>query len=78
MNYINELREAIRKIHGVETTHVSSVPVKETFQGKTVWEGILATKVASHGKYPVEFFLPRVLLSDNFQNESCRLAEEPD
>ena len=56
MNYINELREAIRKIHGVETTHVSSVPVKETFQGKTVWEGILATKAASHGKYPVEFF----------------------
>ena len=34
--YIEELRAAIRRIHGAETTHVSSVPVKETFQGKTV------------------------------------------
>ena len=41
MNYIEQLRDAIRRIHGVETTHVSSVPVKETFQGKTVWEGIV-------------------------------------
>ena len=39
--YIEELRAAIRRIHGAETTHVSSVPVKETFQGKTVWEGIV-------------------------------------
>jgi hypothetical protein len=41
VSHIEELREAIRYIHGVETTHVSSVPVKETFQGKTVWEGIV-------------------------------------
>jgi hypothetical protein len=39
--YIEELKDAIRHIHGVETTHVSSVPVKEKFQGKTVWEGIV-------------------------------------
>ena len=39
--YIEELKDAIRHIHGVETTHVSSVPVKETFQGKTVWEGMV-------------------------------------
>jgi hypothetical protein len=25
----------------VESKHVESVPVKETFQGKTVWEGIV-------------------------------------
>ena len=41
MTYIEELREAIRKTHGVEATHVNSVPVKETFQGKTVWEGVV-------------------------------------
>ncbi|MBI3664041.1 MAG: hypothetical protein HY234_13445 [Acidobacteria bacterium] len=41
MGYIKELREAIRKLHGAEATHVESVPVKETFQGKTVWEGVV-------------------------------------
>lgn len=39
MNYIEELQEAIRKLHGAETTHVETVPVVETFQGQTVWEG---------------------------------------
>ena len=41
MNYIPELQDVIRRMHGVESTHVESVPVKETFQGKTVWEGIV-------------------------------------
>lgn len=39
MNDINELIDVIRKLHGVEATHVETVPVKETFQGQTVWEG---------------------------------------
>lgn len=39
MNDINELTEVIRKLHGVEAAHVETVPVKETFQGQTVWEG---------------------------------------
>jgi hypothetical protein len=39
MNDINELRDVIRKLHGVEARHVETVPVKETFQGQTVWEG---------------------------------------
>jgi len=41
MNYIEELRDVIRKLHGAEATHVESVPIKETFQGRTVWEGIV-------------------------------------
>src|SRR5438105_8328058 len=41
MNYIEELRDVIRKLHGVESNHIESVPVKETHQGKTVWEGIV-------------------------------------
>ena len=40
MTYIKELQAVIRKLHGVESHHVESVPVKEVFQGKTVWEGI--------------------------------------
>jgi hypothetical protein len=39
--YIEELRDVIRRLHGAEATHVESVPVKEVFQGKTVWEGIV-------------------------------------
>ncbi|MGD0733928.1 MAG: hypothetical protein ABR976_02230 [Terracidiphilus sp.] len=41
MAYIDELKDVIRKLHGVESTHRESVPVKEVFQGKTVWEGIV-------------------------------------
>ena len=41
MSYLKELRDVIRRLHGAEATHVESVPVKETFQGRTVWEGIV-------------------------------------
>ena len=41
MNHIEELRETIRRLHGADSTHIESVPVKETFQGRTVWEGIV-------------------------------------
>ncbi len=39
MNRIDELKNVIRDLHGTEATHVETVPVKETFQGETVWEG---------------------------------------
>jgi len=41
MSQIEKLREVIRKLHGVESKHIESVPVKEVFQGKTVWEGVV-------------------------------------
>ena len=41
MTPIEELRDVIRRLHGVESSHVASVPVKETFQGRTVWEGVV-------------------------------------
>lgn len=40
-DYITELRDVIKRLHGVESKHVKSVPVKETFQGKTVWDGVV-------------------------------------
>jgi len=40
-NHIEELRKVIRRLHGVESRHLESVPVKEMFQGQTVWEGIV-------------------------------------
>jgi hypothetical protein len=39
MTYVEELRDVIRRLHGVDSKHVASVPVKETFQGRTVWDG---------------------------------------
>ena len=39
--YLEELRDVIRKLHGAEPTHVESVPVRETFHGQTVWDGIV-------------------------------------
>jgi len=40
-DYIAELRSVIRRLHGVDAKHIESVPVTETYQGKTVWEGIV-------------------------------------
>ena len=40
-NYIEELRDVIHRLHGADAIHVESVPVKEMFQDKTVWEGIV-------------------------------------
>ena len=39
MNYIEELQDAIRRLHVAEATHVETVPIKEEFQGQTIWEG---------------------------------------
>jgi hypothetical protein len=41
LSYISELQDVILKLHGVESKHVESVSVKEEFQGKTVWEGVV-------------------------------------
>jgi hypothetical protein len=41
VTYIEELREVIRNLHGVDSKHVTSVPVKEVFNGQTIWEGIV-------------------------------------
>ena len=41
MSHIEELKQAIHHLHGAEATHRESVPVKETFQGKTIWEGVV-------------------------------------
>ena len=33
------LQDAIRNLHGCESTWVEAVPVRETFNGETVWDG---------------------------------------
>ena len=39
MTYIEELRDVIRRLHGVDSNHLGSVPIKESFRGETVWDG---------------------------------------
>ena len=52
-SYMEELREVIRRLHGVEAKHIESVPVKETFQGKTIWEGVVEVfELIGHPKAP--------------------------
>ena len=41
MTYLEELQDVIHKLHGVHSTHVQSVPVKEEFNGKVIWDGIV-------------------------------------
>ena len=40
-NDIKELGETIHKLHGAKATHTKSVSVKETFEGQTVWDGVV-------------------------------------
>lgn len=38
---IVRLRQVIRDLHGLESEHVRSEPVRETFKGDAVWEGVV-------------------------------------
>lgn len=39
MDYLAELRAAIKHNHGCEAIHLETVPVTEIFQGKVAWTG---------------------------------------
>ena len=41
MKHIQELREVIHHLHKAKVKHLESVPVTETFQGQTVWDGVV-------------------------------------
>jgi N-acetylglutamate synthase-like GNAT family acetyltransferase len=51
MTEIEKLQKAIKDLHGCDSAHVASIPVHETFQGKTAWEGIVEVfMLANHAK----------------------------
>lgn len=39
MTELAKLRQVIRDLHGLESDHERTEPVRETFQGRTVWDG---------------------------------------
>jgi hypothetical protein len=53
VTYLEELRDVIRRLHGVDSAHIESVPIKEEFQGRTIWEGIVEVfELIGHPKAP--------------------------
>jgi hypothetical protein len=41
LTHIEDLKAVIDDLHGAEATHRESVPVKEVFNGQTVWDGVV-------------------------------------
>jgi len=41
VTYVLELQDVIRRLHGVDSEHIETVAVKETFQGQTIWDGLV-------------------------------------
>ena len=51
LTYQQMLLEAVKRASGAEARHVESVPTKEVFQGKTVWDGTVEVfDLAGHPK----------------------------
>jgi hypothetical protein len=49
--YIERLQMVIQHLHGADSEWLESIPVLETFQGKTVWDGIVERfEVLNHPK----------------------------
>jgi ribulose bisphosphate carboxylase small subunit len=47
---IEALEEAILDLHGCKATWIKSVPIKEVFEGETVWEGVVQVFAVDHPK----------------------------
>ena|SRR4030042_7084477 len=47
---IKALKKAILDLHGCKATWIESVPIKEVFEGETVWEGIVQVFEVDHPK----------------------------
>lgn len=54
--YIQELHDAILRLHGAESKYLRSVPVTEKFQGKVVWDGTVEVfKLTGHPSASVAY-----------------------
>ena len=42
-DYIDKLQKVIRHLHGCESVHVSTTPIREFFQGQLIWDGEVET-----------------------------------
>ena len=50
-DYIAKLQSVIRHLHGCESVHVSTTPIREFFQGQLIWDGEVETfTIKDHAK----------------------------
>lgn len=40
-NYLESLKDAIKRLHGCEASHIKSEAICEMFNGKVVWDGVV-------------------------------------
>ena len=51
IEYIAKLQKVIRHLHGCESVHVATTPIREFFQGKLIWDGEVETfAIKDHSK----------------------------
>ena len=51
MNDLGKLKKTIFDLHGCASFHTASIAVHETFEGKTVWQGVVeAFSLRNHPK----------------------------
>lgn len=56
MDYLEELRDAIHRLHGLESEYVETVEVVEEFEGRTMWEGDVSVfKVSGHPQTDIAY-----------------------
>ena len=49
--YISRLQVVIKRLYGLDSAHVSTTPIVETFGGKIVWQGDVETfSIRGHPK----------------------------
>jgi hypothetical protein len=47
---IERIQNAVEKLHNCRARHIGSDPIRDTFEGKTVWEGVVETFEVDHPK----------------------------
>lgn len=77
-DYIAELKAAFSKLHGVDAEYVETVPVREEFQGKTVWEGdVEVFEIRGHPKANRAFAWSHVAGANDQQTNYITVLELP-
>ena len=84
-DYIAKLQKAIRDLHGCESQYLETVPVKEMFQDKVVWEGdVEVFQIRGHPKAKRAYAWSHVAgandqgnsIHNGFGIAACRLAPD--
>ena len=77
-DYIARLQQAIRDLHGCESQYLETVPVKEMFQGKIVWQGdVEVFQIRGHPKAKRAFAWSHVAGANDQQTRYITVLELP-